>query len=128
MLNRMRKPVLAAADEMLVEPGVEGVILFGELCGGQYPHPDVQPDGSARPVQRGIWYSPRIEFVVFDIAVSMVEGRGVTFLPYSQTVALAEKHGLLYARQERLPCLVASFFDLPHLGRCWQASLDWIAR
>ncbi len=39
--------------------------IFGELFGGGYP--SVKTD--TRPIQHGIWYSPNIEFMVFDIYV-----------------------------------------------------------
>lgn len=42
--------------------------VFGELYGGGYPHPDVLLSGSGL-VQRGIYYSHQLRFVVFDIFV-----------------------------------------------------------
>lgn len=47
------------------------IILFGELCGGSYSHPEVEKVAATK-VQREIDYSPRVEFILFDI----VEVRG----------------------------------------------------
>jgi Rnl2 family RNA ligase len=52
----------------------ESVYIYGELCGGKYPHPDVKK-ASVQPVQQGIWYCPDIQFVGFDMCV----GGGVFF-------------------------------------------------
>ena len=51
------------------------VLLFGELCGGRYPHPDVPPDPRVEAVQTGVWYSPTVEFYAFDIALELHGGR-----------------------------------------------------
>ena len=46
------------------------VVVYGELCGGEYPHADVpMAAASTGPVQRGCWYSPTLVFVGFDVAV-----------------------------------------------------------
>lgn len=48
--------------------------VHGELYGGSYPRPAGSATGTAeteslRPIQTGIWYSPRIEFLAFDVAL-----------------------------------------------------------
>lgn len=45
---------------------LHSINLFGELCGGSYPHPDVKPVDVKR-IQKGVYYSPDVEFVAFDI-------------------------------------------------------------
>jgi len=69
------------------------VALFGELCGGKYPHPAVVETCHARPVQVGVWYSPSVEFILFDIAAT---SHGTcTFMAFKSVVDLATKHKLL---------------------------------
>ncbi len=51
-----------------IYPEIKQISLYGELFGGEYPHPDVEPNLSVNAVQTGIYYSPNIEFMVFDIA------------------------------------------------------------
>jgi Rnl2 family RNA ligase len=48
---------------------VDSVCVFGELCGGHYPHPEVPAVPGTMPVQRGVWYSPGLDFVAFDVRV-----------------------------------------------------------
>ncbi|KAJ3091538.1 hypothetical protein HK102_000185 [Quaeritorhiza haematococci] len=50
---------------------LEAVVIYGELFGGGYPHPQMAPNGIYRgkPVQLGIFYSPVLEFAAFDVRV-----------------------------------------------------------
>ena len=41
--------------------------VFGELFGGDYPHPDIEVDKKSIMVQKGIFYSPKNHFYAFDI-------------------------------------------------------------
>ena len=45
--------------------GTNKVILYGELFGGIYPGEDSH---TKFPIQSTIYYSPRVEFMIFDIA------------------------------------------------------------
>ncbi len=46
------------------------VVIYGELCGGSYPHPDVKRNNLASTVQQGVYYSPNNEFYAFDLVVN----------------------------------------------------------
>ncbi len=50
---------------------LETLVLCGELCGGNYPHKDVESLG-LRGVQKGVYYSPSVEFFVFDVFIKEV--------------------------------------------------------
>jgi len=57
---------------VLLQPlSIKRVLLFGELCGRQYPHPNVPPDPRVEAVQTGVYYSPTIEFYAFGIALEL---------------------------------------------------------
>jgi len=45
------------------------LIVYGECFGGYYPHPDVDKVPDAKKIQGGIYYSPDVEFMVYDIAL-----------------------------------------------------------
>jgi Rnl2 family RNA ligase len=45
----------------------DALTLYGELCGGNYVHPEVKRNPHATKVQSGIQYSPHNEFYVFDL-------------------------------------------------------------
>ncbi|CAK9005466.1 RNA-editing ligase 2 [Durusdinium trenchii] len=78
--------------EVLESSGADYVALFGELCGGKYPHTEVREVPFARPVQVGVWYSPCIEFILFDIAV--FTGPRSHFMAFKSVADLAKKHAL----------------------------------
>ena len=84
--------------------GGVGVIVYGELFGGWYPDNPKTWTGSSeridsngvclvpqecRAIQEGIYYSPNIEYMVFDV---MVEGRG--FLGFVEMNDVVKKAGL----------------------------------
>ena len=54
--------------------------IYGEIYGGRYPHPDV-PKLSISSVQKGVAYSPDVEFIAFDIKL---DGKYVDFNLFTQ--------------------------------------------
>ena len=75
---------------------VESISVFGELCGGAYPHPDVQRIGRLTVIQKGVFYTPGHEFYGFDIYVFTKDGG--YYLSVDETDALFEAEGFFYAR------------------------------
>ena len=52
------------------QENAEKIIVYGELCGGSYPHEDVPIVNGINQIQKGVYYHPNIIFVVFDIMVN----------------------------------------------------------
>lgn len=52
------------------------IILYGELFGGSYPHPNVPRDKAARKIQKGVWYSPSNHVLFYDLFIVPFEGNG----------------------------------------------------
>lgn len=84
----------------------EDAILYGELFGGAYPHPDVAPIPGLQAVQTGVWYSPQLHWALFDVRV------GDSFLAQDVVDRLAVSAGVM-----RVPALakgtVAELHSLP---------------
>ena len=74
----------------------ERISIYGELCGGEYPHPDVQANPNVQAVQTGIFYSPTIEFYAFDLAVEHLSMR--TYLDYQDSLEIFQEANILYAQ------------------------------
>lgn len=55
--------------------------IFGEIYGGTYPHPDV-PRVNVAKVQGGVFYSPDVNFIAFDIKAN---GHYVPFKKFKAT-------------------------------------------
>lgn len=84
----LRASLTEAASSLRAAVG-EDVILYGELFGGAYPHPDVAPVPGLQAVQTGVWYSPSLHWALFDVRV------GDAFLPSELVDQLAGSAGLL---------------------------------
>ena len=75
------------------------VFVYGELFGGEYPHPDVPAVPHVQAVQTGIYYSPKIEYCAFDMAVE-IKGSLVArdYLDYDKALNLFQQVGIMGAK------------------------------
>jgi Rnl2 family RNA ligase len=71
---------------------ISQVIVYGELFGGSYPHPDVPKVKTAKRLQKGVYYHPDNLFYAFDIRVDD------RYLTVDETNRLFESSGLFYAK------------------------------
>lgn len=83
---------------------VDHIIIYGELCGGNYPHPDV-PKMSTSQVQSGIWYSNDVEFLAFDIKIVYESGLEIFIDPFASEI-LFQDHALTH-----IPILFSGTLD-----------------
>jgi Rnl2 family RNA ligase len=70
--------------------------IYGELFGGEYPHPDVAPIEAVLPVQSAIYYCPDVSFCAFDLATVDASGNG-SFVSYRDAVARFQSAGIPHA-------------------------------
>lgn len=82
------------------------ILIHGELFGGHYPHPSVAPIAGQKPVQTGIWYSPRLEFCAFEL-VAVSENGHREVVAYDRALPLFAAAGLFAAE----PLLTGSFSE-----------------
>lgn len=75
------------------------VQVYGELYGGYYPHSDVKSDPTINPIQKGIYYSNKINFVAYDCAI---DGQ---YIDFDITLKLLEQSNF----QTIKPLLIGSF-------------------
>jgi Rnl2 family RNA ligase len=83
-----------AAADALAAPQV---VLYGELFGGGYPHPEVAPVAGLSPVQTGVWYAPDLRWHVFDVLVARDDDDDGELLAFSDVEALAAGAGIATA-------------------------------
>lgn len=72
-------------------------IIYGELFGGEYPHPDVPANVHLQAIQTGVYYTPDIHFYAFDIAIEE-ENKEKYYLDYETAANYFQKHQILYAK------------------------------
>ncbi|MBD1879658.1 RNA ligase family protein [Coleofasciculus sp. FACHB-T130] len=83
----------------LERPQTFRVSVYGELFGGEYPHPDVVTVPSVQAVQTGIYYSPKIEFCAFDIAVEEnSKAAQRDYIDYDEALKLFQQVEMLAAK------------------------------
>lgn len=99
--DRLAEPLRALfGDAQRAHPGIARLILYGELFGGGYPHPEVAPVEGVQPIQSGVYYSPRIEFCAFDLA--LVDEHGPRYLPAEELRNLCHAAEILCAEPLRV--------------------------
>lgn len=74
---------------------IQSLQVYGELFGGAYPHADVPPVPGVRAVQSGVWYSPGIHFLAFDLAITSSDG-GRVFADFDAAKTWCEAAGLAF--------------------------------
>jgi len=73
---------------------IDYIAVFGELYGGIYPHPDVPAFPNAKKVQKGVYYCPHNDFMVYDIKVDD------QFIDFIDMQMYCEQVGLRFVRAE----------------------------
>ncbi len=90
------------------QQGLQRLFIYGELFGGEYPHPDIPAIPHLQAVQTGIYYSPKIEYCAFDIGVEE-KGNSLkrVYLDYDRAIALFQKVAMMYA----IPLFMGKYQD-----------------
>ncbi len=77
-------------------PNTESTLVYGEMFGGKYPHPDVMNDSKVMCIQKGVLYCPNHEFYGFDIYVRGTDNN--RYLSVHESNELFEEGKFLYAK------------------------------
>lgn len=93
--SRLEDIVLQLFEKLSMDRQADKYIIYGELFGGSYPHPDVLANENVQAIQTGVYYAPGINFCAFDIAFE-TDGHK-HYLDYEDSVAYFETLGLFYA-------------------------------
>ncbi len=99
--------IIALCEQLSLDFGADTIIIYGELFGGLYPHPDVPVCECIEAIQTGIYYSPDILFCAFDIAFENAPDQK-TYLSYAQSLTYFDHFGILCAK----PLKTAKLTDL----------------
>lgn len=66
------------------------LVVYAELHGGGYPHPDVPESAAFSPVQTGVWYGPDLRVAAFAILVAPSDAGDGELLAPSEMCRLVE--------------------------------------
>lgn len=84
----------AGVRALAAAAGAKHLVLFGEIIGGSYPHPDVAPVPGLSPVQTGIWYTPALAWIAFDALVAAGDADDGELLAHRELEELAAASGV----------------------------------
>ncbi|MBE9086095.1 RNA ligase [Tolypothrix sp. LEGE 11397] len=87
---------------------LQKIYIYGELFGGEYPHPDVTAISHVQAVQTGVYYSPKIEYSAFDIVV-VLGGKVAekSYLDYEIALKLFQQVGMMASA----PLFIGKYHD-----------------
>ncbi len=74
-----------------IYPDIKEVVLWGELAGGEYPHPNVKKSNHSKRVQKGVYYAPFNFFYMFDITIDGM------FISHDIVQEMGEINGIIAA-------------------------------
>lgn len=80
------------------------VVVYGECFGGYYPHPDVTNDNKVKVIQGRVYYSPKHEFMAYDILC--VRKDESFFLDYTDFWTIMSELDF-----PRIPALIVASFE-----------------
>jgi Rnl2 family RNA ligase len=116
----------AGAHAIARQAAAKQTVVYGEIVGGCYPHPDVAAIPGLTPVQTGIWYTPALVWIAFDVLVATDDEDEGELLAHHELEALAEEAGVRVAPrllrgtraalehvEVRFPTRVPAWFGLP---------------
>jgi len=106
ILDRYKDDAITIYDSLkIVFHDIKTIGIYGEICGGSYLHKDVEPIKRAKKVQKGIYYTPDNDFLVFDIMATMNNGKDV-YMPWFVVKAIEA-----YCKLKTVPELAQGTFD-----------------
>lgn len=108
LVNCIENQIIALFETLSTKIKAERYILYGELCGGGYPHPSVMPEEHLEAIQTGVYYAPTIQFYAFDIAIVESEDSPKYYMDYSEVLPLFQQYNLLYAQ----PLFIGKFHEV----------------
>lgn len=107
VLERHEQKVLGLFHQIhKQDPSLRAVLVYGELYGGEYPHPDVAPSQGVQAVQTGVYYAPEIQFCAFDLGVVSESGER-SYVAYEVALEQLEEANIPVAA----PLFVGSYED-----------------
>lgn len=105
VVSKLENNILRLFEKLSSDIAAEKYIIYGELFGGRYPHPEVEPVKDVHAIQTGVYYTPDIEFCAFDIALETDGSDSKYYLDYESSVAYFNEFEIFYAK----PLLIGKF-------------------
>ena len=76
-----------------IYPDLAQVTIYGEICGGSYPHESIKQDFTAKKVQQGVYYHPSNVWLAFDFCYETTDNK-IVFYSTKEFYNLCEEHNI----------------------------------
>jgi len=86
VVNQLESKIIRLFEDLSAQINAPKYILYGELFGGKYPHPEVKANKNVQAIQTGVYYAPSIEFCAFDIAIQNKNSESKYYLDYETAI------------------------------------------
>ena len=107
VVNKLEDRLLRLFEYLNSQISGTKYIAYGELFGGKYPHPEVQPEKDLQAIQTGVYYAPTINFCAFDIAIESGGTETKYYLDYESSLAYFKQFEIFHAK----PLFIGKFAD-----------------
>ena len=99
IVNKLEKNIFLLFEKLNTQIQGSKYIIYGELFGGKYPHPEVPQIKDFHAIQTGVYYTPSIEFCAFDIAIQTDDTlESKYYLDYEMAISYFKQFGIFYAK------------------------------
>lgn len=98
VVKKIEDNVLHLFEQLSSDISGKKFILYGELFGGEYPHPEVAGLENLHAIQTGVYYSPDIDFCAFDIAIETDGPDSKYYLDYETSLTYFRQFGIFHAK------------------------------
>lgn len=105
IVNQIENDIIKLFEDISTKIKGNKYIIYGELFGGKYPHPDIPSALNVQAIQTGVYYSPTINFYAFDIAIEVDGLESKYYLDYKTSLSYFEKYKIFHAK----PLLIGKF-------------------
>ncbi len=113
VVNNIENNILRLFEDLSFKIEATKYIIYGELFGGMYPHPDIESIPNLHAIQTGVYYSPKINFCAFDIAIETDDIQSKRYLDYELSLSYFEKHKVFHAK----PLLIGKLIEALNFRR-----------
>lgn len=105
VVNQLEEKVFQLFEAVSRKYDASKILLYGELFGGAYPHPEVAINSNVFAIQTGVYYCPNIEFCAFDLAIETDGSESKYYIDYEAALSYFEQFEIFHAK----PLFVGKF-------------------
>ncbi|MFB6456791.1 RNA ligase family protein [Chitinophaga sp. Hz27] len=98
VVARLEERIIRLFEQLSQDMPADRYIIYGELFGGEYPHPEVAAEPQFQAIQTGVYYSPAVDFCAFDIAMEHDGDDTKQYLDYARSVSYFEQYDIFHAK------------------------------